>query len=136
VQLVAEPGGSPTRWALGSCGAEGGRDGCLRDGTERTRRTARPLADALGLEPLIYQVGTSDQIRGFAGRLQREHGGDVVLVVGHNPTVPRTIDALGGNAADCSVGAAYDEFDDLRIVAIYGAGAVKVLNLQYGKPSL
>jgi probable phosphoglycerate mutase len=104
--------------------------------TERTRRTARPLADALGLEPLIYQVGTSDQIRGFAGRLQREHGGDVVLVVGHNPTVPRTIDALGGNAADCSVGAAYDEFDDLRIVAIYGAGAVKVLNLQYGKPSL
>jgi broad specificity phosphatase PhoE len=103
--------------------------------TERTRRTARPLADALSLEPLIYEVGSSDQIREFAAKLQRDHSGEVVLVVGHNPTVPRTIEALGGNSADCSVGTAYDEFDDLCIVTIYGAGRVRVLNLQYGKPS-
>jgi phosphohistidine phosphatase SixA len=103
--------------------------------TERTRRTARPLADALGLEPLIYRVGSSDEIREFAAKLQRDHRSQVVLVVGHNPTVPRTIAALGGNFADCSVGTAYDEFDDLCIVTIYGTGGVKVLNLQYGKLS-
>ncbi len=103
--------------------------------TERTRRTARPLADLLNLDPLIYQVGSADQIKEFAARLQRDHRGDVVLVVGHNPTVPRTIDALGGNSANCSVGTAYDEYDDLCVVTIYGPGRVRVLNLQYGRPS-
>lgn len=103
--------------------------------TERTRGTARPVADALDLEPLIYQVSSSEEISEFAARLQRDHRGEVVLVVGHNPTVPRTIEALGGNAADCSVGTRYDEFDDLCIVTIYAPGQVKVLNLQYGKPS-
>ena len=103
--------------------------------TERTRRTARPLADALDLEPLIYQVGSSEQIGEFAAKLKSDHRGEVVLVVGHNPTVPRTIQSLGGDAAHCSVGTAYDEFDDLCIVTIYGPGRVKVLNLQYGKTS-
>jgi len=103
--------------------------------TGRTRRTARPVADMLDLEPLIYQVGSSEQIREFAAKLKSDHRGEVVLVVGHNPTVPRTIDALGGNSANCSVGTAYDEFDDLCIVMIYAPDQVKVLNLQYGKPS-
>lgn len=103
--------------------------------TERTRRTAQPLADLLKLDPLIYQVGSPDQIRELATKVQRDHHGDVVLVVGHNPTVPLLIDALGGDSTGCSIGTAYDEFDDLCIVTIYGPGKAKVVNLQYGKPS-
>jgi hypothetical protein len=93
------------------------------------------LADLLKLDPLIYQVGSPDQIREFANKVQRDHSGKVVLIVSHNPTVPLIIDALGGDATSCSIGTAYDEFDDLCIVTIYGVGAVRAVNLQYGTPS-
>jgi hypothetical protein len=55
--------------------------------------------------------------------------------VSHNPTVPQIIDALGGDSAKCSIGDAYDEFDDLCLVLIHGPGVVKILDLQYGLPS-
>jgi phosphohistidine phosphatase SixA len=95
----------------------------------------QPLADLLKLDPLIYEVGSPDQIREFVAEVLRDHNGEVVLIVGHNPTVPLTIDALGGDATSCSIGTAYDEFDDLCIVTLDGPGTVKVVNLQYGKPS-
>ena len=103
--------------------------------TERARQTVQPLADLLKLDPLIYNVGSPEQIREFATKLLRDHDGKEVLVVGHNSTVPQTIDALGGDSTSCSIGTAYDEFDDLCIVTLYGPGTVKVVNLQYGKPS-
>jgi broad specificity phosphatase PhoE len=103
--------------------------------TERARQTVQPLADLLELDPLIYQVGSPDQIRELANKVQRDHYGTVVLIVGHNPTVPLIIDALGGDATSCSIGAAYDEFDDLCTVTIYGSAIVEVVNLHYGRPS-
>jgi broad specificity phosphatase PhoE len=103
--------------------------------TERARQTVQPLADLLELEPLVYPVGSPDQIKEVAAEVLRDHPGEVVLIVGHNPTVPPIIDALGGDSTSCSIGAAYDEFDDLCIVTIYSSGTVKVVNLQYGGPS-
>jgi broad specificity phosphatase PhoE len=103
--------------------------------TERTRQTVQPLADLLNLDPLIYQVGSPDQIEEFAARVRRDQRGKTALVVSHNPTVPLIIDTLGGDPASCSIGDAYDEFDDLCVVTIYDAEAVQVLDLQYGRPS-
>jgi broad specificity phosphatase PhoE len=103
--------------------------------TERTRQTVQPLADALALDPLIYENSTPEQIDTFVAQLRKDHAGEVVLVVSHNPTVPLIIDALGGDAGDCSIGTAYDEYDDLCLVTIHGSDAVEVVNLQYGEPS-
>lgn len=103
--------------------------------TERTRRTVQPLAELLSLDPLIYEVGSPDQIWEFVAEVLRDHDGEVVLIVGHNPTIPLIIDALGGDATSCSIGAAYDEFDGLCTVTIYAPGTAKVVNLQYGRPS-
>lgn len=103
--------------------------------TERTRQTAQPLADALALDPLIYGNSTPEQIEAFAADLKANHAGEVVLVVSHNPTVSTIIDALGGDAGECSIGTAYDEYDDLCVVTLHGADAVEVVNLQYGRPS-
>jgi len=103
--------------------------------TERTRQTVQPLADALALDPLSYENSTPEQIDAFVARLTKDHAGEVVLVVSHNPTVPLIIDALGGEAGDCSIGTTYDEYDDLCIVTIDGPDSVEVVNLQYGRPS-
>jgi broad specificity phosphatase PhoE len=106
-----------------------------RTDTERTRQTAQPLADALALDPLLYANSTAEQIEAFAAELKADHAGEVVLVVSHNPTVPTIIEALGGDAGDCSIGTAYDEYDNLCVVTLSGADAVEVVNLQYGRPS-
>jgi broad specificity phosphatase PhoE len=59
---------------------------------KRTRQTAAPLAAALGVTP--EQISSKDG----AGLLQRlaSYRDDVVLVVGHNTTVPAAIAGLGG----------------------------------------
>jgi phosphohistidine phosphatase SixA len=103
--------------------------------TERARQTVQPLADLLKRDPLIYNVGSAEQIRQFATKVLRDHAGKVVLIVGHNPTVPLVIDALGGDSTGCSIGAAYDEFDNLCTVTVGGPGIATVVNLQYGRPS-
>lgn len=103
--------------------------------TVRTRQTVQPLADALGLDPLIYDNSTPERIDAFAAQLRKDHAGEVVLVVSHNPTVPLIINALGGDPAGCSIGTAYDEFDDLCLVTISGHDGVEVVDLQYGNAS-
>ena len=68
--------------------------------TARTRQTVQPLADLLKLDPLIYQVGSPDQIREFATEVQKDHDGKVVLIVGHNPTVCQIDEALADRMLD------------------------------------
>lgn len=102
---------------------------------ERDWQTAQPLADALGILPSIYHVSGPDLIKEMAAEVLRDHRGEVILVVGHNTTVPLTIEALGGDSSACSIGAAFDEFDNLCILTIPDSGSVRVLNLQYGEPT-
>jgi broad specificity phosphatase PhoE len=97
---------------------------------KRTQQTAEPLADSLGLEPIIYTAYVEEEE--IVGQILEEHEGDVVLVVGHQPTVPGIVDKLGGNPASCPIG---NEFDNLCIVTICRRDQVEVVNLQYGEPS-
>jgi len=120
---------------LAHVAAKAGVSALYTTDTERTKATIQPLAEHLGLDPRIYGVSSSQEIKAFAASLTREHPGEVILVVGHNPSVPDTIDALGGDPRDCSIGTANDEFDDLCVVTIDGAGRVNVVNLQYGQAS-
>lgn len=57
----------------------------------RTRETAAPLAERLGLHPRLYDP---DDLPGFAARLRM--AGGTVLVVGHSNTTPELVEYLGG----------------------------------------
>jgi len=75
----------------------------------RTQDTARPLATRLGLN--LERVPARDT-KALVTKLQSEHAGDIVFVVGHSNTVPGIIKSLGGP----EVTIADDEYDNLFIV--------------------
>lgn len=61
----------------------------------RTRETAAPLAERLGLEPALYDP---EDLAGFAARLRETLGetGGTVLVMGHSNTTNELVAFLGG----------------------------------------
>ena len=62
----------------------------------RTRETARPLADALGLPLETVHTGVLGVHAKAVADAVRAHAGQTVLVVGHSNTIPSIIAALGG----------------------------------------
>ena len=95
----------------------------------RTQQTVQPLASHLGIS--ITQVDAGD-IDGLINQLWRDHTGQVVLIAGHNNTVPMIIEKLGGGRI---APIAEDKFDNLFMVAIPWIGRVKTVHLKYGNPS-
>ena len=99
--------------------------------TNRTRRTAEPLATVLGIKPEEYPAKEVDTL---IARILAAHEGETVLVVGHSNTVPLIIAAAGGPIiADLPD----DEFDQLFIVIVPPCrnGPVKLVELEYGEAS-
>ena len=103
----------------------------------RTKLTAEPLANKLGVTPTALSLKISPtNPRQIAEESTKEtvdkimsHVGGSVLVVGHSNSVPDVIKMLGGDAPP-----AIDEkkFDDLFVVTVYGKGKAKVAHLKYG----
>jgi phosphohistidine phosphatase SixA len=77
--------------------------------TRRTRDTAAPLAEAMGLEVEIYDAG---DLAGFAQTLKATPG--THLVVGHSNTTPQLVEWLGGEGGEPIVEAT--EYDRLYVV--------------------
>ena len=64
---------------------------------ERTKATARPLADSLHATPVIVATGVmKEHIDAIVAKVKSAPKGSTVLVVGHSNTVPLIIAALGG----------------------------------------
>lgn len=101
--------------------------------TVRSRDTAKPLAEALQLEPTVYTYPTSDQVaQQVAQHVLQNNRGDVVLVMAHGESVQQVVTALGASA---SIGPV--DFDNMFVVSRAGSD-VNVLNLQYflaGQPN-
>ena len=58
---------------------------------KRTRQTAAPLAERLGLEPIVYDPADTPAL------VARVRGGPTpALIVGHSNTVPDIVEQLGG----------------------------------------
>jgi broad specificity phosphatase PhoE len=98
----------------------------------RTRETAVPLAKALGLTPEVVQRGGRGQLNEHLKALEtaaRRHAGGVVLVIGHDNTVPGLIAWLGGpklpNICD-------PDYDNL-FVLIPAKGKVHLVHSHYGE---
>jgi 2,3-bisphosphoglycerate-dependent phosphoglycerate mutase len=113
--------------ALANVGAKAGVKAAYATQYKRTQETVQPLATQQGLVTEIYNDPAT-----LAASILANHHGQAVLVAGHQPSVPQTVQALGGKAADCSIG---DEFDNLCLVTAHHRGKVKTVNLQYGQPS-
>ena len=92
----------------------------------RNRMTAAPLAARLGLTPTVTP---SDDPRGLARRVLRDHRGARILIVGHRDTIPALAAALSG-AADLPAMAA-DEYGTMYIVTAPRVGRANVLRVNY-----
>lgn len=96
----------------------------------RTKLTARPLAELLGIQVREVTAGAADYADRMAAIIRDEHPGDVVLVVGHSNTGPAVIEALGAKPVPVIDD---DEYDDLYFVKLGGSGAPVLLSLRFGR---
>jgi broad specificity phosphatase PhoE len=98
----------------------------------RTRTTAQPLAEALGLTSEVIEARGGQHAQQVADAVRSKHAGEVVLVVGHSNTVPAIIAALGAKqpAEICD-----GEYDHLYVVTIPESGSTRVIRARFGAPS-
>jgi broad specificity phosphatase PhoE len=99
----------------------------------RTRETAKPAADSLGigmieLGPQQGQAVT-DHAAEVARRILEEHGGRTVLVVGHSNTVPLIAAALGVTEPPRIV---ETEYGHLFIVVNRKGEPARLIHARYG----
>jgi broad specificity phosphatase PhoE len=99
--------------------------------TDRAKQTAEPLARALKLDVRTYSPRDSagalaPQI--VLERIRKDDASGVVLVVGHQNTVPAILEALGHTE---KVEIADKQFDDLFVVVPKKDGAPTVVRLKY-----
>jgi broad specificity phosphatase PhoE len=108
----------------------GGVNAIYASDKRRTQETAAPLAKRFNIAVKIDDHLDTD---GFMSRVQREHGGDIVLVVSHSNTIQPLIDELHGSKNLKPFGS--DEYDRVYIVTIpRPLGKVKTLELRYPEP--
>jgi broad specificity phosphatase PhoE len=94
----------------------------------RTKETAAPTAQALGLTPLIRNTGPT-YAADLAKEIRTSHAGQTVLVVGHSNTTIDVLKALGATGLP-----AIDEphFDNLFVLTDVEGAEPKVVALRFG----
>jgi len=97
----------------------------------RTRETARPLAEALGVTPEIVHTGPRDAHAMAVAEAVRAHAGRAVLVVGHSNTIPAIIAALGGPKLPDICDTQYSNL----FVLVLTDGKVNLVTSSFGAPS-
>ena len=107
-----------------------GIDAIYSTDTRRTIETARPVADALGLEIRRYENQEDDEP--VVDAMVRDNKGRIILVVGHSDTLPVMIAALGASKKVPPI--AEMEYDNLYLISIPWFGKTKTIRLRYGDP--
>ena len=95
----------------------------------RTRETAAPVAERLGLEVRIYDPARLEEL---ADKLLHEGGRH--LVVGHSNTTPELVSVLGGDPGE-PIEDAW-EYDRLYLVIPDSQGNTSKVLIRYGAPSI
>ena len=99
--------------------------------TKRAIATATPLAEARKLQVQLYDTAaatTGFDATPFVAKLRKDNANDVVLVVGHWPTIPNLLKVLGCRE---EITIAPRGFDDLFVVVPKGEGAATLVRLKY-----
>ena len=95
---------------------------------DRTRSTAKPLAEAMGLQVVETPAGKTYP-QDVVAKIKKEHAGGTVVVVGHSNT---TVDVLKELGISDAKPIADSQYDDLYIVTIGEGIAPKVVAIRYG----
>lgn len=93
--------------------------------TRRTQQTAAALAARLRLQPVIIPGA---DVEAVTHRALHDHYGGIVLIVGHNNTIPQIVKRISGVDVPSI---AEDEFDDIYVVSVPRLGKASVLRLEY-----
>lgn len=100
---------------------------------KRTRQTAEPLAQQLGIsivERPASAANAATYARDLAQEILTKSAGKGVLVVGHSNTVPDIVKALSGT----TVPAITDpEYDHIFVVVIPASGSPRLMPLRFGR---
>jgi broad specificity phosphatase PhoE len=102
----------------------------------RTKQTAEPLAEALGLTTQVIPIAAHPTERGKVSPESVKNivdkifqsGGEAVLVVGHTNTLPEVIAMLGGGKISEIPETDYDNF---FVVTVYEKGKAKVARMRF-----
>ncbi|WP_257463410.1 phosphoglycerate mutase family protein [Archangium lipolyticum] len=100
----------------------------------RTRDTAQPLADQLGVPVTVREIrmGAQAHAAEVAREILSQHQGKTVLVVEHSNTLPSLMEALAGLRIQPIPDA---EYDRLMVVVIPPSGPARLILSRYGAPS-
>ncbi|MBK6599044.1 MAG: histidine phosphatase family protein [Proteobacteria bacterium] len=93
--------------------------------TRRSQQTAAPLAERLGVVPVVADSDPG----ALAERIEAEHHGEMVLVVGHSNTVPAIVSRVSGLAAVPPM--TDDEYGTVYIVSLPSLGKAAILRLDF-----
>lgn len=93
---------------------------------KRTQQTAAPLADRLGIEPI---VADHYDVVGFMKQVLSDHKREIVLIVSHSDIIAPLVEELHGSKNISEF--APNEYGRLLIVTIPTYGKVKTLQLSY-----
>ena len=129
---ISEAGQARAR-ALAEIGKVTGVAAIITTHLQRTRQTAAPLAEALGIaaEAITTQSDVAKHAADVAAAVRR-HTGKTVLVVGHSNTVPAIVAALGGSKFPdlCD-----PEYDALFTLVLDAEGGVRTVRTRFGTPT-
>ena len=92
----------------------------------RSRSTAAPLAQMLGITPVVVD---EDDARGLARRVLRDHPGETILIVGHANTLPAIVADLSGMADIPPVEPS--DYATVYVVTVPRVGRAGVVRLRY-----
>ncbi len=90
----------------------------------RTKQTALPLAEHLGIDIQVYSRPNA----AWSTELLQQNQGKRILIVGHSNTVPQIASLLSGK----TITASGDEYDNLYIVSVADESN-EVIRLKYGQ---
>jgi broad specificity phosphatase PhoE len=113
-------------------------DAIFSSDTERTKSTARPIAETRGLTPNVYAYKEYSDLQPFVDSIVKKYRGKTVLISGHSDDVPAMVSMLRKDFGTGENVRVIDKpvYDNLFIVFVPTNGKTVVLNLKYGQPTL
>lgn len=93
--------------------------------TRRSQQTAAPLARRLDLEPTVLD----GEPQAIVAQIDREHHGEVVVVIGHSNTVPPIVEQLAGITGLPAF--EDDDYGTIYVVSVPSLGKASILRLTY-----
>lgn len=118
-------------WTLGNVRI----DAIYATPTDRTRSTARPIADAQGLAIMPYSYANYEELKPFLDSLLKTHRGKTVLISGHSDDVPAMLAMLRGewDGGKNVMLIPKSVYDHLYVAFVPPRGKAVILKLRYGK---